>query len=89
MNRSNEFTDTRLRYYWDKDQLAAKAWQSVLDIERVAWDVYFLYGAEAHWQDKPTHPDFWMHQLTGIDTGPFLDPEKFEAKTQELLNTMD
>lgn len=88
-NRSNEFKDERLSYFWDENQITGKQWQSVLDIERIAWDVYFLYGAEAHWKEQPSQPNFWMHQLSGVNAAPFLNPTEFESKTRELLKTLD
>lgn len=86
--RSNEFTDGRLRYFWDANQIAGKRWQEVLRIERIAWDVYFLYDADARWQNQPGRPDFWMHQLTGIEAAPFLNRAEFESKMRELLKTL-
>jgi hypothetical protein len=28
-----------------------------------AWDVYFVFGPEARWDDQPPAPTYWMHQL--------------------------
>lgn len=54
----------------------------------VAWDMYFVYGPESHWEDVPTVPDYWMHQL-GIpeDVAPRLDGTKLSAKIQEILKS--
>ncbi|MBI4484247.1 MAG: hypothetical protein HY652_15335 [Acidobacteria bacterium] len=83
--RSAEFADPRLTYFWDGGRLTGKLWQRALDIPRFAWDVYFLYGAEAHWEKEPAVPDFWMHQLDGVTTAPLLNQPEFELKVKELL----
>jgi copper chaperone CopZ len=84
--RSGEFADKRLSYFWDGEQITGKVWQRVLDIPRVAWDVYFIYGAEARWPKEPTVPDFWMHQLSGAEKkAPFLNQSEFELKVKEWL----
>jgi hypothetical protein len=84
--RSDEFSDKRVSYYWDGAKLAGKAWQKTLGTKREAWDVYLLYGAGTQWDKEPAAPDFWMHQLSGITTAPWLDEEAFQAKTRELLS---
>jgi hypothetical protein len=86
--RADEFSDKRVRYYWDGEKLSGKAWQKVLGTKREAWDVYLLYGAESQWEKEPVTPDFWMHQLSGLTHAPMLDQEKFEAKTKELLGKL-
>lgn len=84
--RASEFADKRLAYFWDGDRSTGKLWQRVLDLEGIAWDVYFLYGPEAQWDREPTAPDFWMHQL-GHARGkaPLLNKSKFESKVKDLL----
>jgi hypothetical protein len=84
--RSDEFSDKRVSYYWDGDRLTGNEWQKVLGLKSVAWDVYFLYGAESEWDKEPAKPDFWMHQLGGVTAAPRLDAAVFEAKVKELLN---
>ena len=64
--RSDEFSDKRVSYYWDGEKIAGKAWQKTLGTKREAWDVYLLYGAGSQWDKEPATPDFWMHQLSGI-----------------------
>jgi len=83
--RSGEFADKRLTYFWDDDRLTGKVWQRVLDIGGIAWDVYFLYGADAQWEKEPTVPDFWMHQLGSVRNAPRLNASEFELKVKELL----
>ena len=84
--RSQEFRDQRLTYFWDTNRLTGQQWQKVLGISRTAWDVYFLYSADAHWDKEPDAPSFWMHQLNGVESARRLDESAFEAKAKELLN---
>ncbi|NIR47286.1 hypothetical protein GWO43_02295 [candidate division KSB1 bacterium] len=89
VERTAEFNDKRVTHFWDKDRETGQVWQRILDIERLAWDVYFLYSSNSQWQKQPTSPYFWMHQLGGIRKGEFLDEEKFESKAKELLERLD
>lgn len=84
--RSKEYSDPRVKYYWDSGQRTGHLWKPVLDIPRqIAWDVYFLYDREAAWGAQPGAPDFWMHQLEGVSNAPRLDTAVFEQKAKELL----
>ena len=84
-SRSDEFSDTRLSYYWDGNRLTGQQWQKVLGTNRTAWDVYLLYGAASQWDEEPATPNFWMHQLGGVSTASRLDEATFEARVKELL----
>lgn len=83
--RSNEFSDPRVSYYWDGGRVTGDDWGKALGIDRTAWDVYFLYGANEKWSDGTPTPAFWMHQLGGITKAPMLNKNDFEAKVKELL----
>jgi copper chaperone len=85
--RSGEFADHRVTYFWDSDRVTGKAWQQALGLSGIAWDVYFLYGAQTRWDTEPTLPDFWMHQLSVAENkAPFLNEPDFEVKVKELLS---
>lgn len=86
VQRTAEFHDDRLSYFWDGERRTGQLWQRVLDLRGIAWDVYFLYDAKAKWTKRPQAPDFWMHQL-GAARGkaPFLDQSTLEKKVRELL----
>lgn len=91
--RSNEFTDKRLTYFWDGEALAGKLWQRLLERLAIAWDVYFLYSAEATWDNEPAVPDFWMTAPGGatpppMRKAPSLDEAAFESKAKEMLNSI-
>lgn len=64
---SRKAGDPRLaRHFWDPQQLSGKAWQRTLELPGVAWDVYFVYGPDARWDENaPTTPDYWQHQGAG------------------------
>src|SRR6266404_8016857 len=83
--RSNEFSDPRLSYYWDGGKFTGEDWGKTLGIDRTAWDVYFLYGANAEWNKGTPTPAFWMHQLGGVTKAPMLNKGDFETKLKELL----
>ena len=87
VERSTEFTDDRITHYWDGEQLTAKAWDSVLETQDIAWDVYLIYGPTSSWEKEPPAPVFWMHGLMGIVHAPQLDRAVFETKLRELLKS--
>jgi hypothetical protein len=86
---SYRFPDKRISYFKDPDSLAGKQWKQVLKLDNeIAWDVYFLYGADAQWGNEPPQPDFWMHQLFGVTKAPGFNEPVFEEKLKEMLNTV-
>jgi hypothetical protein len=88
VKRTSEYSDSRVRYFWDGDQMTGKTWLSVLGLEgALSWDTYFLYDHKARWTDQPTVPSFWMHQLRYEENLQefFLNVPTFERKARELL----
>lgn len=89
LKRAGEFSDQRVRYFWDADQLTGQSWLRVLKLDGpLSWDTYFLYDHKAHWAvDRPTVPTFWMHQLSYENNfrDRFLDVPAFERRARELL----
>ena len=55
-NRAAEATelisDPRVRHYWNDDFIVGEFFKDH-DSGRTAWDIYFLYGPEAVWQEEP------------------------------------
>ncbi|MCI0691968.1 hypothetical protein L0337_08170 [candidate division KSB1 bacterium] len=91
VKRTREFSDSRLRYFWDGEQLTGQIWLRVLGLDGpLSWDTYFLYGHKVHWTDQPTLPDFWMHQLSYEEKRRenFLAVPTFEHRARELLEQM-
>lgn len=85
LERVKEFSDSRINYYWDEERLTGNAWQKLLNLGSVAWDIYFIYEPQVKLIDLPTKPYFWMHQLQGVDSAPFLQTDEFKLKTLQLL----
>lgn len=53
-----------------------------------AWDLYLVYGPDARWDGpEPPRPLYWMHQLRGVDNGPFLDAAVFADAVRRALAT--
>ena len=38
-----------------------------------------------NWNTDIPSPLFWMHQLQGIEKGPYLHRDEFKQKVQELI----
>jgi len=89
VKRTSEFSDDRVTYFWDGEQITGNIWNEALELDALAWDIYFLYGADSEWDKKPTSPDFWMHQLSGLEKGEYLDIGKFEKETKKLLTKLE
>ena len=89
VERSREFLDKRLTYFWDGDRITGRQWKGTLQIRPLAWDIYFLYGANAEWRRGPSVPEFWMHQLGDIRKAPRLNRKRFEAEAKELLERIE
>jgi len=92
VKRTNEFSDNRVRYFWDGDQLTGQIWLRVLGLEGpLSWDTYFLYDDKVRWVDQPTVPNFWMHQLSYEKNRQelLLDTPTFERKTRELIDRIE
>jgi hypothetical protein len=49
--------DARATHYWDNDQVVSDALSSAFDSGGgVVWDVYFLFGPDATWNERPPKP---------------------------------
>ncbi|HKE14166.1 MAG TPA: hypothetical protein VKB80_04865 [Kofleriaceae bacterium] len=80
------FPDPRAQHFWDGQGWALQHFKPVLGIQVDAWDLYLLYGPDARWDGAaPPRPDFWMHQLNGVDNGPLLDPDVFGQHIAQAL----
>lgn len=91
VKRTKEFSDPRVRYFWDGEQLTGQIWRGVLGLEGpLSWDTYFLYGGKVHWSTQPSLPDFWMHQLSYEKDRRenLLDTPTFEREARELLEQL-
>ncbi len=84
---SRKADDPRMIYQaWDADRITGKKWQEVLQLDGVAWDVYFLYDDTATWPDDgPTAPAYWQHQGQSR-TADRLDYDLLKTKIEEMLS---
>ena len=81
-------TDERARHYWDGSQALGEAFAPVIAIRaKMAWDVYFVYGADASWGSSPPQPLHWMHQMFQEDPEMQFDEAKLEERVMEALDS--
>jgi hypothetical protein len=85
IERESEFVDPRVRHYWDEAAVTGMAWQKQLGLASVAWDVYFVFDRSVMWEKDTPKPDFWMHQLRGVDKAAFLNQKEFQTHLQMML----
>lgn len=80
-------TDPRVRHYWDEKEVLGRAYQRLLPTPGPAWDVYLLFRRGVTWTEQdPPLPDFWMHQLGGVENAPHLDPTVLREHVERLLH---
>ena len=85
--------DQRITHYWDGQDELVEKYKTILPTRRVdsdeyaqAWDVYLLFASDAEWKDQPPAPNFWMHQLRGVDPKNRFNAETLAAEVKRLLN---
>jgi hypothetical protein len=85
---SSECDDPRVRYFWDEGKNVGNVFGSTLKLDRFALDVYLVYERGVTWKEgAPSRPDFWMHQLGGLeDRAPTLDSLVLRQKIEELVS---
>jgi hypothetical protein len=71
--------DPRARFYSDPRGLTGAAYGKLMKVPHgsPAWDIYFVFGQDAQWKNGPPKPQYWMHQLWGMNPmlllkGPIL-----------------
>jgi hypothetical protein len=87
-----KFMGPRIANYLDSNGDAAKAFAAPLKLEPrlgvqlPAWDVYLVYGEDAHWnKGSPPAPDFWMHQLSNAPKELELNGVELRSHVESLL----
>jgi len=65
--RFREFADPQFTHLWDRHRATGRLWQLTLGKRDIPWDIYFLYDANAQWENAPTVPDFSVHKLRGAN----------------------
>ncbi len=83
--------DPRARHYWDPEERMGRVYARVIlgSEGPPLWDVYFLFDRTASWRDEPPRPDFWSHQLVGLDAARHFDADTFAERTRTLLRGED
>ena len=80
-------SDKRALHFWDGSGWLGKHFGKALKLPAnttFAWDVYFVYDAQAKWDKTPPVPSEWMHQLGG--TGErMLDADKLREIVRSRL----
>lgn len=84
---SRKATDARVIYQaWDEARIAGKAYRDEMDMEGVAWDVYYLYGPSATSVGSgPARPAYWEHQLSELPRDRYLSYDTFKAEVVKML----
>lgn len=79
--------DPRVRFYSDPKSLVGAAYARLLEApdRSPVWDIYFVFGADARWGSEPPKPQFWMHQLWGMDPKLLLQGPIFFEHVKKLL----
>ena len=80
--------DPRVRHFWDGAGFTLRAFSPVLGLApgREAWDVYLIYARSRRWDETaPPAPDYWMHQLRDVTSGPFLDANELGEHLAQTL----
>ena len=73
-------------HYWDGHSALVRGYMKPLGLGQLAWDIYMIYLPGALWKgDQPPAPEFWMHQLPGVDA-PRLDPAEFARRLRAELD---
>jgi hypothetical protein len=87
MSSTSLVPDLRARHYWDGSQQLGEAFSPVLGLRaRLAWDVYLLFDADAHWDGaSPPKPRRWLHQRPGEPPDLELSELDLENALRELL----
>jgi hypothetical protein len=90
------FGDKRVSHFWDPNKKSALTFGKMMQAafsktykvpkgDDAAWDVYLVFDAKTKWRDAVPVPEFWMHQLRGVDEKLLLDGEKVRESVVKLL----
>ena len=76
---ATSLSDQRVLHYWD-GELSIGQWfaRNVDGYDGTAWDVYYLYGPEAEWEDLPT-------SLIGSGYTIYGERQSLQTQIQTLL----
>lgn len=75
----------RVHHFWDQNELAGQAYQSMLKLSAAAWDTWMVFDRNAMWRDgAPPTPAWWEHQLSAGPPELHLNPARFAAHAEAL-----
>jgi len=76
----NTMPDSRVTHFWDGEYIVGQWFAKEVDgYEGIAWDVYYLYGPDAAWEDMPS-------PLVGEGATIYGERETLEMKLRTLLD---
>lgn len=78
--------DKRSKHYWDPKSEIAWALGKTVKLPRdspLAYDVYFVFDAEAEWKTETPKAMDWMHRI--LDDARFLDPKLYLGMVKKEL----
>lgn len=80
-------SDPRVTHFLDPEGKLGERYAGIVRLPRnedLAWDIYFVFGPEARWEEKPPTPHYWMHQLARPSEN-FLDAKTLGSVIGELV----
>lgn len=73
-------------HYWNDGGSIGNLFQHALDIKVYAWDVWMIYKPGVQWNEEyPPAPDYWMHNLWGVEDIPRLDSGVFAGTAEKYI----
>ena len=86
---ASKLKEAGIASFWDGKRDLGRQFVNVVTLpgkRKVAWDIYFLFGPDAVWDDQPPKPVFWMHQLANDER--CLDGAKFRDRVQTEIDKL-
>lgn len=88
-NSASLIDNPYVRHYWEGSGIVGRLFQERMGMNNYAWDMWFIYGPEARWDERlPPSPDFWMHQLGSLPAAKYLDAKTFAAHARSMLSNL-
>ncbi len=86
IRKAEEWKDERVKHFWDSERMTTLAWQEILGLDQLAWNVHLIYADSVTWGFEPSPPTFWMRQLGGGVDAPILNKELLVKKIRKMLS---